>query len=178
MKYLLALLLAASTSQMTQKDIFIFSSQTNLKEWRIVNDDVMGGVSNSAILITSEGYGLFKGHVSLDNNGGFASVQFNKTVELSSDHTLIVLRVKGDGKKYEFRIKGSNYQAESYVHQFSTSGNWETIKLPINKFYPQFRGQILDKPNFNFKKIEQLSFLIANKMEEDFGIEIASIGLE
>jgi hypothetical protein len=114
----------------------------------------------------------------LANYGGFASVQLNKTIKLTEQKTCIVLRVKGDGKAYEFRLKGEISQPESYVHPFTTSGAWETIKLPISEFYPQFRGRKLNSPNFHFKNIEQLSFLIANKQEEDFTLLIDWIGLE
>jgi hypothetical protein len=88
------------------------------------------------------------------------------------------LRVKGDGKAYEFRLKGASSQYESYVKQFTTTGEWETITLAISDFYPQFRGRKLNMPNFNFSSIEQMSFLIANKQEEDFELLIDWIGLE
>jgi hypothetical protein len=64
------------------------------------------------------------------------------------------------------------------VHQFKTSGEWENIKLEISDFYPQFRGRKLNIPNFNFKSVEQLSFLIANNQEEDFELMIDWIALE
>jgi NADH dehydrogenase [ubiquinone] 1 alpha subcomplex assembly factor 1 len=160
------------------KKIYTFSPQTNIKEWRIVNDGVMGGISNSAIKLTEAGQGLFSGHVSLANNGGFASIQLNVTIKRSEEKKFIILRVRGDGKRYEFRLKAKSDQSESYVHQFPTSGNWETIKLEISEFYPQFRGRKLNIPNFDFLNIEQLSFLIANKQEEDFKLLIDWIGLE
>jgi hypothetical protein len=112
------------------------------------------------------------------NNGGFASIQLNTTIKLVEEKKFIVLRIKGDGKRYEFRLKGDNSQSESYVQQFDTSGEWENIKLEISKFYPQYRGRKLNIPNFNFKSIEELSFLIANKQEEDFELLIDWIGLE
>jgi hypothetical protein len=64
------------------------------------------------------------------------------------------------------------------VHQFSTSGDWENLKLAIKEFYPQYRGRKLNIPNFNFKTIGQLSFLISNKQEEDFELLIDRISLE
>jgi hypothetical protein len=158
--------------------IYTFSSQTNIKEWRIVNDGVMGGVSKSSIVLTDAGHGQFSGHVSLANNGGFASTQLNTAIKLTEEMKFIVLRVKGDGKRYEFRLKGNISQSESYVHQFPTSGEWENIKLAISEFYPQFRGRKLNRPNFNFNNIEQLSFLIANGKEEDFELLIDWIGVE
>ncbi|MBK6949240.1 MAG: CIA30 family protein [Haliscomenobacter sp.] len=157
---------------------YTFSTQTNIKEWRIVNDGVMGGISRSSLVLTDAGHGKFSGRVSLANNGGFASIQLNTTIKLSEEKKFIVLRVQGDGKRYEFRLKGTISQSESYVHQFATSGEWENIKLAISEFYPQFRGRKLNIPNFNFESIEQLSFLIANKQEEDFELLIHWIGLE
>ena len=178
MKFLLFFLLLSSFAQTDTNEIYRFTTSTKLNEWRIVNDGVMGGVSKSSLILNDLGNGQFMGHVSLANNGGFASIQLNKTIQLADEKKFILLRVKGDGKSYEFRLKSQISQSESYVHQFTTTGEWEIIKLPISEFYPQFFGRKLNKPNFNFKSIEQLSFLIANKQEEDFKLLIDWIGLE
>ena len=178
MKFLLFFLLLSSFAQTDTNEIYRFTTSTKLNEWRIVNDGVMGGVSKSSLILNDLGNGQFMGHVSLVNNGGFASIQLNKTIQLADEKKFILLRVKGDGKSYEFRLKSQISQSESYVHQFTTTGEWEIIKLPISEFYPQFFGRKLNKPNFNFKSIEQLSFLIANKQEEDFKLLIDWIGLE
>ena len=178
MKYVLILLILSLSTKSDMNKIYTFSTQTNIMDWRVVNDGVMGGISRSSLVLTDAGYGQFSGDVSLANNGGFASIQLDTTITLMEEKKFIVLRVKGDGKLYEFRLKGEISQSESYVHQFATSGEWENIKLAINEFYPQFRGRKLNIPNFNFESIEQLSFLIANKQEEDFELLIDWIGLE
>ena len=178
MKYVIILLLLGLSAPSNMKEIYNFSTQSNIKEWRIVNDGVMGGISKSSFVLTDAGHGQFSGHVSLANNGGFASIQLNTPIKLGEEKTFVVLRVKGDGKNYEFRLKGSISQAESYVHQFNTSGKWENIKLEIREFYPQYRGRKMNIPNFNFESIEQLSFLVANKQDEDFELLIDWIGLE
>jgi len=163
--------------QVNMKEIYRFSAQSNLREWRIVNDGVMGGISKSSLLLTNEGHGQFSGHVSLANNGGFASIQLNQSTTIPEETKYIVLRVKGDGKQYEFRLKNDLYQSVSYVHPFKTSGEWETIRLAINEFYPQYFGQKLNRPNFNYKNIAQISFLISNKIEEDFKLLIDDISM-
>ena len=178
MKYIFTLITLSLFTSSNMEKIYTFLPQSNIQQWRIVNDGVMGGRSKSSLVLSKEGYGQFSGHVSLANYGGFASMQLNTAVKLSKEKKFIVLRVKGDGKRYEFRLKGEASQAESYVHQFSTSGEWETIKLAISEFYPQFRGRKLDLPNFDFLTIEQLSFLIANKQEEDFQLLIHWIDVE
>ena len=178
MKYILILLVLSLSFKSDMKKVYNFSTQSNPKEWLVVNDGVMGGVSKSSLKLTDAGHGEFSGHVSLANNGGFASIQLNTSIELTEGKKFIVLRVKGDGKGYEFRLKGDRSQSESYVHPFQTSGEWENIRLAISDFYPQYRGRKLNIPNFNFESIEQMSFLIANKREEDFELLIDWIGLE
>lgn len=159
-------------------EVYKFTAATKVNEWRIVNDGVMGGVSKSSLGLTVLGYGQFFGHVSLANNGGFASIQLNQSIKLTDEIKYVLLRVKGDGKAYEFRLKSQLTQPESYVHQFITTGDWEIIKLPINDFYPQYFGRKLNRPNFNFSSIAQLSFMISNKQEEDFRLLIDWIGLD
>lgn len=178
MIYYLVLISLSFFVKADMKEIYSFTTNTTVNEWRIINDGVMGGISKSSLMLTDDGYGKFSGHVSLANNGGFASIQLNTSIKLSEEKKFIVLRVKGDGKAYEFRLKGKISQSESYVYQFSTTGEWENIKLPLGEFYPQFRGRKLNYPNFSFNTIEQISFLIANKQEEDFTLLIDWISLE
>lgn len=178
MKFVFVLLAIRLFTYLNMENIYTFGSQTDIKEWRIVNDGVMGGVSTSSLKLTDDGHGQFTGHVSLANNGGFASIQLETMIKLEDEKKFIVLRVKGDGKRYEFRLKGESSQPESYVHSFATSGKWEEIKLSISEFYPSFRGRQLTIPNFNFESIGQLSILIANKQEEDFELLIDWIGVE
>ena len=159
-------------------NIFNFSSEAQIDNWQIVNDGVMGGLSDSSFQLNQEGYGKFSGHVSLENNGGFASVRLPTVIKLENKKQEIVLKIKGDGKTYQCRLKSSRSQSESYVHEFNTTGEWQTIKLTLNDFYPQYRGRKLNASNFDFKKIELFGFLIANKKEESFNLLIDSIELK
>lgn len=172
------LLIITSMSFQSQNFIFSFSENASLTRWQTVNDGVMGGVSKSDLSLSENNHGKFTGHVSLANNGGFASVKFMTDVKVNAETQQIVLKLKGDGKTYQFRIKSSQDQSESYVQEFKTNGEWQTIKLDLNNFYPQYRGRKLDKPNFNFSQIEEIRFLIANNKEEDFILLIDSIRLD
>ena len=44
--------------------------------------------------------------------------------------------------------------------------------------YPSFRGRKLDEPNFYHESIEEITFLIANKQNEDFKLLIDKIELK
>ncbi|WP_452232202.1 CIA30 family protein [Lacinutrix sp. MEBiC02595] len=159
-------------------NIFDSKTKNNANNWYVVNDGVMGGLSKSSLEISADGKALFKGDVSTENNGGFASVRYTFTKKEVSKFSHIVLLIKGDGKDYQFRIKEEQNQRHSYLAKFSTSGKWETIKIPFSDFYPGFRGNTLDIPNFSGKRMEEIAFLIANKTKESFQLEIAHIVLE
>ena len=55
----------------TNHTIVDFTVNSKLYSWAIVNDVVMGGKSTSTISINTEGNAVFKGEVSLENNGGY-----------------------------------------------------------------------------------------------------------
>jgi len=173
---IMALFVTTDPKESTTR-LFDFTLDSNIKNWRIVNDDVMGGISSSTFGLSDAGNGIFKGKVSTDNNGGFASVRYNMDEFKCDQHKTIRIRLKGDGKNYQFRIKNKSSDYYSYITTFSTSGEWETVEMNLEDFYPSFRGRKLDKPNFNKKSLEQVSILIANKKNESFKLEIDHIEL-
>ena len=79
---------------------------------------------------------------------------------------------------YQFRIKDNSRERYSYISSFETSGDWETVKIPLNAFYPSFRGYRLDIPNFSGNYMEEVAILIGNKVKESFALEIEKIYLE
>ncbi|GAL67447.1 CIA30 family protein [Jejuia pallidilutea] len=163
---------------MQTQTIFDFSNASNIENWVIVDDGVMGGKSSGDFKLNNDGYGTFFGSISLENNGGFSSVRYRGETIKTLEHTEIILRVKGDGKRYQFRIKDHLNQQHSYVTYFNTSGNWETIEIKLNDLMPKFRGRHLDMPNFSATTIAELGFLFGNKKLEDFKLLIAFIGLQ
>lgn len=158
--------------------IFDFTENSSLENWFIINDNVMGGVSRSKISINEDGNAIFKGSVSLENNGGFCSARYNFNEISVRDYEKVTLRIKGDGKRYQFRIRANRDDYYSYITYFETSGNWETIEIPLEKMYPVFRGRKLDMPDFSGDAIEEIAFLIGNKKEEKFQLEIDKIELK
>lgn len=162
---------------MNETIIFNFSKESNITNWTLVNDGVMGGKSNSTFTISDEGHGVFSGIISLENNGGFASVHYSfNTLEISPSSS-VKLYIKGDTKKYQLRIKDDARKFYSYTTTFETTGEWQEITIKLKDLIPKFRGKQLDKPNFNHDKIERLSFLIANKKSENFILKIDKIVL-
>lgn len=153
---------------MNNIEIFDFKTNSDLRNWQIVNDGVMGGTSQSKFYLNSQSHGCFEGTVSLENNGGFCSVRYGFNSIALNKNKIICLRIKGDGKNYQFRVKSNANDSHSYIYPFRTSGDWQNIEIPIIEFYPSFRGRKLDIPNYDGSNLEEIAFLIGNKKEENF----------
>lgn len=178
MKTLTYLLLAYLIIIGSNAIIFDFNKSSDMSKWMIVDDGVMGGLSKGSMELNDEGHAEFLGFVTTENNGGFSSVRHSFKEKDVSEFSHVVLKIKGDGKEYQFRIKKSRYDRASYINTFKTTGEWESIKIPLKDFYSSFRGYKLDRPNFDGSNIEEVTFLIANKKNEDFKLVIDSISLK
>jgi hypothetical protein len=153
-----------------------FAQPTNLN-WQIVNDDVMGGVSASTFQVTNQ-LAIFRGTVSLENNGGFASVRTMPANLNLAEATEFILRVRGDGRQYKFTARmNSNFNSALYQSSFVTrKGEWQEIRLPLEKFVPTFRGrQLTGEPPLAASQITSIGFLIADQQDGSFELEIAWI---
>ena len=78
-------------------DLINPSKNIGIKKWSIVNDDVMGGISNSSILINNEKNLIFKGYLSLENNGGFASSRLDVRQDNLKGAKFFKIKLKGEG---------------------------------------------------------------------------------
>jgi hypothetical protein len=146
-----------------------------MDRWAVINDGVMGGLSKGKLEVTTEGHGRFSGTVSLENYGGFTSIRCAVADIAVNEGSKIQLRIKGDGKDYQFRVKHKARDYQSYITTISTTGEWETIDIPVSDLYPSWRGQKLDMPDFDQSSINEFTFLIANKRNENFELLIDEI---
>jgi len=157
--------------------LFDFSDNTDSSSWTVVNDGVMGGRSKGHFSVTKEGHGLFRGFVSLENNGGFSMVQHGFSSLDVSGYRSLVLVLKGDGKDYQIRVKTARNDYYSYTCPIKTNGEWQTIVIPFNKMIPQFRGRKLPNPPFPGKYMQEVAILIGNKKAEEFALEISRVSV-
>ena len=158
--------------------IFDFNHNANITDWKIVDDVVMGGRSNGQFKIDSDGNGIFSGDVSVENNGGFSSVRYQFEKINTTKESKVIIRLKGDGKEYQFRIKNNRNTYYSYITNFKTSGDWENIIINLKDLYPSFRGQTMNIPNFTGNSLEEIVFLIGNKKNESFTLVLDRIDIE
>ncbi len=158
--------------------IFNFTSDSDISNWKILDDVVMGGRSDGDFKINAEGHGEFSGKVSLENNGGFSSLRYYFESLNTENYSKFVIKLKGDGKSYQFRVKDKRNNRHSYIYKFDTTEDWQKIEIPFSEMYASFRGYKLDIPNFNGDQMEEIAFLIGNKKAESFQLLIDTISLE
>ena len=158
--------------------LFDFQSSSNAAPaWQIVNDDVMGGVSTSQFQIRSNG-AVFSGVVSLENNGGFASVRSSPVGQNLHGFEAFVLRARGDGRRYKFTVRTEvGFDTPLYQCTFSTRcGEWQEHRLSFTEFVPTFRGRVLpDVAPLDPARVRSVGFLISDKQSGPFHLEIAFI---
>jgi uncharacterized surface protein with fasciclin (FAS1) repeats len=154
-----------------------FKGKDSAKAWSSVNDDVMGGVSKGGFERTDRGTLLFKGSLSLENNGGFASIRSKpKRVDLSGMKALAV-RAKGDGRTYWIELRVTRQmRASSYRADFPTvKGEWQDAVIPLEDFKLQAFGRSVPSEPINLEEVESVGFTLADKKAGAFELEIESI---
>lgn len=178
MQWVLRLIYMVSKLINKRMVIFDFNKESDISNWEIVNDVVMGGQSSSNFFLNEEGHGVFKGLVSLENNGGFSSLRVRFKQKNIKGYEKVMIHLKGDGKRYQFRAKTNKDDQQAYIHYFETTGEWQIIEIMLTALEPTFRGRKLTMPNFPAEELEEVGFLIGNKVNEHFELVIDKIILE
>lgn len=170
-------MLAPSVGIDDSKDAHMIFDFMNAPPWSSIDDVVMGGISRSEMVI-EDGVAVFRGVLSLENNGGFASVRSRPFDHDLSGFRAIVVRVKGDGNRYKLRLRTTaSFDGVSYEAPLEPEGNeWQDLVVPFDAFRATYRGRLVrDYPALDLSGIKTFGVMIADKQEGSFRLEIASI---
>ncbi|NCU80056.1 MAG: CIA30 family protein [Burkholderiaceae bacterium] len=149
-----------------------FSNPNTLRDSWIVNDGVMGGVSKSSLRQDVDGM-FFEGVVSLENNGGFASMR--SSVKFPQGIQLIELLAKGDGKRYKLVLRTELAPRVTYVADFIALPTWQTYRFNLSQFKSTFRGRDVDAPALSFSDVIDFGILISNNQAGSFAIQLKTL---
>lgn len=162
-------------------DLVRFATPAAVADWGPIDDVVMGGVSHSRLRHDPAGHAVFEGIVSLDNNGGFASVRCRPADLGAPGAAGWILEVRGDGRRYKFNLRtddafdGVNHQAVFDP----PAGAWTTIRLPLAAFRATFRGRpVSDVPPLDPARVRQMGLMIADRQAGPFALAIRVIGTD
>ena len=149
--------------------------EASLRNWSCVNDGVMGGVSQSKVAIDEQQHLQWHGQVSLEKNGGFASVRHQLSGLNLQQFRGLCLLLKGDNKTYKLNLANTmTSSSPRFQARFQACDSLHLIYVPFSCLHASVRGTQVSAA-FNPGDIRLLGFLIADKQEGPFHLSVQRI---
>ena len=134
---------------LNEQTVLPHDSQTFKSIWKIVDDQVMGGRSQSFVVL-QDGYAKFHGTTNT-NGGGFCSTRtqnLGNPINLSSFKGITVNVRSSQNFIYKFGLfdkAGRDVVTWQSNFEIEDGMVWQQIKIPFSSFQPTWRGQIKRK---------------------------------
>ena len=159
---------------LSDRILFKFDDPNSGRPWQTVNDGVMGGRSEGRFRINDDKRMEFFGTLSLENNGGFASVRARGEKLGLQPGDSIILRVRGDGRQYNFNLYvPRSIGRNSYRQSFRTKQDeWIEVELPLDKFVATWRGRTFRNDKLDPSDVAGLGFQLSDKKPGPFKLEV------
>ena len=146
----------------------------SLRNWYVVNDGVMGGLSKGYISETETGV-RFQGVVSLENNGGFSSFRGPTQRYDLSDYNEVTIRYRSTGVKVAFQLSvDQRFYYPNFKIKLPNSEEWSTKTFALD----EVRQYRLGYPTGGYLSqaskgdIIRLGFITDEKRAGDFEFEV------
>ena len=162
------------------KLLFDFTDPRAVDAWRAIDDRVMGGVSRSRLRHDPAGHAVFEGEVSLEQNGGFASVRSSPDARGQPGATTCLIEVRGCSKQFKLSLlTDDGFDSVNYQAGFAAdTHDWQTLRLPLAAFRASFRGRnVPGAPALEPARIRQVGLMISARQAGPFALDIRRIGL-
>lgn len=159
--------------------LFDFSDPAVVTEWGAIDDRVMGGVSSSRLRHDPAGHAIFEGNVSLERNGGFASIRSTLAIRGKPGAQTCLIEARATGKRFKLNLLTDDaFDSINYQAGFDPDSNWRTLRIPLATFRATFRGrEVPGAPALDPARIRQVGLMIAERQAGAFALEIRRIGL-
>jgi len=154
------------------------------KGWACINDGVMGGLSNGVATYKKNSL-IFAGKISLENNGGFASMRspFGQ-VDLSAYET-VTIRYRAKGQSFAMMLEDdTRYYTPYFKKEFYTvdthENKWNETTLELGTFEAYTFGRPLGTylGTKNLKNIVRIGIITNSKETDPFELEVDYIKFE
>ncbi len=183
MRFLMLLITPFIMATTTTGYIIDFGDSKDGDSWRIVNDGVMGGLSQSNAILTDNSV-KFSGKVSLENNGGFASIRTLIPEQSLASCKTVTIRYKSNSLTRTFGLSLKNsqrYYIPYYKHIFSPkTKDWQELKVNLTDFKHYKISQVIghSMPSKALDDVYNIAIIISDKISGPFDIEIDYIKFE
>jgi monofunctional biosynthetic peptidoglycan transglycosylase len=174
-------------SQTMARTILDFADATTARDWKAVDDVVMGGRSHSSVSWHDEdvahdsaerGFLRFEGVVSLQNNGGFCSARLTCSERGVPGIDELRLIVRGDGQRYKFTVRTDDTPDKTswrLPFEAPTSG-WSELTFALADFELWRRGNHLSPQTaLDPARITSFGLLISDEQQGRFCIDLTRL---
>ncbi|MEC7947380.1 MAG: CIA30 family protein [Myxococcota bacterium] len=149
--------------------------------WDVVNDSVMGGVSTGRAVALDDGGVRFTGDLSLDNNGGFASIRSAGARLPVQDGAGLRVTVLGDGRVWQVTLRRDDVRLRAGSYRAAirtTEGAVTTHDLAWADFQATSFGRPVPEAPALATGLDQLGsigLLLADKTPGPFAVELRAV---
>lgn len=159
--------------------LFDFSDTAAVTEWKAIDDRVMGGISSSRLKHDPAGHASFEGIVSLERNGGFASIRSTPDSRGKPGALTCFIEARAAGKRFKLNLLTDDaFDSINYQASFTPEPAWQTLHIPLASFRATFRGrEVLGASALDPARIRQVGLMIAERQPGPFTLEVRRIGL-
>jgi NADH dehydrogenase [ubiquinone] 1 alpha subcomplex assembly factor 1 len=159
--------------------LFDFTDPAAVAEWNAIDDRVMGGISSSRLRHDPAGHASFEGIVSLERNGGFASIRSTPDNRGKPGAQTCFIEVRATGKRFKLNLLTDDaFDSVNYQASFTPEPDWQTLLIPLATFRATFRGrEVPGAPALDPARIRQVGLMIAERQAGPFALEVRRIGL-
>lgn len=157
-----------------------FGAEKDGRNWQIINDGVMGGLSLGQAGLDENSL-LFVGRLSFENNGGFASLRSNRMRLDLSEAEFVEIRYRLDGIKFSFMFEqfGRFWQPYYSYPLEKTDGEWVTKIIPVESLMEtrmsEYTGTYYSKDSS--RPFFRIGFISDEKKLDRFELEIDYISI-
>ncbi len=144
------------------------------QDWRVVVDGVMGGLSTATLELTEQSL-VLDGSVSLENNGGFASVRSPYGDYSLAAYDSVTVRYRATGQSFYLSTDiHRQWWLPSYRLHYPQSAEWTELTHAVGSMKETRIGE----PTGNMITAEQLDqiiqmgFITGDKSSGPFRIEV------
>jgi hypothetical protein len=160
--------------------LFDFTDPSAANGWHAIDDRVMGGISRSTLRHDPAGHAVFEGNVSLERNGGFASVRSSPGERGLAGAVTCLIELRGDNKQFKLSLlTDDGFDSLNYQASFAPQGtDWQTLHLPLADLHASFRGrEVPGAPPLDPARIRQVGLMLAGRQAGPFTLDIRRISL-
>lgn len=178
MKTLLLLMLVSTIicSNAQELRIDFGSTPDQTKDWVMISDDIMGGITRSKLEYTATSL-VLSGDISLENYGGFSSVKTRfKGVDLS-EYKGLKIRCRSANQRFAFTLEDSrNWTQPNFKGDLPPTKDNAWSENTI--YFKDFKEYQIGEPTgakldpASLKNIVRLGIITTEKKEGPFSLEV------